>query len=65
MGKLTEIANSNLETYFKPFRDQIIGIDQTFQSPYGEQKIIYADWTASDRLYHPIEEKLSKTFGHM
>lgn len=54
---------NNLESYFKPFREQIIGVDQTFESPYGKQKITYADWTASGRLYGPIEEKLLKEFG--
>lgn len=63
MSKRSVIAPEDLETYFKPFRDQIVGIDQTFESPYGEQKIIYADWTASGRLYEPIEEKISKTIG--
>jgi selenocysteine lyase/cysteine desulfurase len=54
---------ASLEAYFKPFRDQIIGINQSFESPYGKQKITYADWTASGRLYGPIEEKLIKEFG--
>ncbi len=54
---------NSLEQYFKPFRDQIIGIDQTFVSPYGEQKLIYTDWTASGRLYRPIEEKMMNEFG--
>ena len=53
----------SLEQYFKKFRDQIIGIDQTFESPYGEQKLIYTDWTASGRLYRPVEEKLMNEFG--
>ena len=34
-----------------------------FISPYGKQKMIYADWIASGRLYHPIEEILSHTIG--
>ena len=54
---------SSLETYFNQFREHIIGIDQTFQSPYGEKKIIYTDWTASGRLYRPIEEKIINEFG--
>lgn len=53
----------SLEQYFKKFRDQIIGIDQTFESPYGVQNLIYTDWTASGRLYRPIEEKLMNEFG--
>ena len=53
----------SLENYFSQFRKHIIGIDQTFESPYGEKKIIYTDWTASGRLYRPIEEKLINQFG--
>jgi selenocysteine lyase/cysteine desulfurase len=44
-----------LEAYFAVFRDQIIGNEQTFEPPYGEKKILYADWTASGRAYAPIE----------
>lgn len=53
----------DLEEYFNQFRKNIIGIDQTFTSPYGEKKIIYADWIASGRLYAPIEKKIVETFG--
>ena len=53
----------SLEAYFKPFRENIIGINQTFPSPYGEKKIIYTDWTASGRLYQPIEEKICSEIG--
>jgi selenocysteine lyase/cysteine desulfurase len=53
----------SLEQYFQQFRDNIIGIEQEFESPYGLQKIIYTDWTASGRLYRPIEEKLMNEFG--
>ncbi|MGF1555398.1 aminotransferase class V-fold PLP-dependent enzyme [Paucihalobacter sp.] len=52
-----------LETYFNKFRQHIIGINQTFESPYGTKEIIYSDWTASGRLYRPIEEKLINEFG--
>ena len=54
---------SQLEKYFEPFRKNIVGIDETFESPYGKQKIVYGDWIASGRLYAPIEEKISKTIG--
>lgn len=47
-----------LEKYFSPFRQNVIGIDAFFNSPYGKQKIIYADWTASGRAYKPIEDRL-------
>ncbi|MDE3742780.1 aminotransferase class V-fold PLP-dependent enzyme [Maribacter polysaccharolyticus] len=57
------VSTSNLETYFSAFRDHVVGLDKTFISPYGEKKIIYADWTASGRLYRPIEEKLLYEIG--
>jgi selenocysteine lyase/cysteine desulfurase len=61
---MTNNSNStSLEQYFQQFRKNIIGIDQEFDSPYGQQKIIYTDWTASGRLYRPIEEKLMNEFG--
>ena len=56
-------TQTQLEHYFEPFREQIIGINQEFESPFGRQKIIYTDWTASGRLYRPIEEKLVNEFG--
>lgn len=59
----TKEIPTHLEQYFQQFRRNIIGIDQEFVSPYGNQKIIYTDWTASGRLYRPIEEKLMNEFG--
>ncbi len=53
----------SLENYFKKYRENIIGNQQLFETPYGEKKIIYTDWTASGRLYKPIEDKISKDFG--
>lgn len=53
----------NLEEYFAKYRRNIAGIDQTFDSPFGIQKIIYADWTASGRLYSPIENLLHHHIG--
>ena len=50
----------SLENYFEKYRDNIIGKDQTFDSPFGQKKIIYADWIASGRLYSPIENLLRK-----
>ena len=50
-------------TKFKKIRDDIIGIDQKFETPFGKKKIHYFDWTASGRLYSPIEKKISGTFG--
>jgi len=53
----------DLELHFEPFRRNTIGYDQRFTSPYGEQRIVYADWTASGRLYRPIEDRLRDRFG--
>lgn len=50
---------ASLEAYFQTFRKNVIGANQKFQSPYGEKSIIYADWTASGRLYQPIEDILT------
>lgn len=67
MNLLSKIISKNfpseLETYFQQFRKHIVGVNQTFQSPFGEKKIIYTDWTASGRLYRPIEEKILNEFG--
>ncbi len=56
-------STMTLETYFQEFRQNIVGINQEFTSPYGRKSIIYTDWTASGRLYRPIEEKLLNAFG--
>ncbi len=52
-----------LERYFEPFRLNTVGHDQTFRTPYGEQRMVYADWTASGRLYRPIEQRLLDDLG--
>lgn len=57
------VAITQLEQYFRAFRNQIIGIDQEIETPFGKKKIIYTDWTASGRLYRPIEEKIINEFG--
>ncbi len=57
------MKEKNLEKYFERFRKNIVGIDGTFPSPYGEKKIVYADWIASGRLYGPIEDKIKNVFG--
>ena len=54
---------TSLERYFEPFRRNIVGLDQTFDTPYGRKRIVYADWIASGRLYGPIERRLSEEIG--
>jgi selenocysteine lyase/cysteine desulfurase len=53
----------NYEEYFRPFRENIVGIGAKFISNSGEQDLVYADWTASGRLYTPIERKMLESFG--
>ena len=52
-----------MEEYFEQFRQNTIGHHINFKTPFGQKRLIYADWIASGRLYGPIEDKLSHTFG--
>lgn len=52
-----------LEQWFAPFHQAMIGTDHEFITPYGKKKIYYADWTASGRLYGPIEDLLRTEMG--
>lgn len=52
-----------MEKHFDKYRKNIIGHDLEFNTPNGLQKLIYADWIASGRLYGPIEDKIRDTFG--
>lgn len=54
---------SKLEKYFKTFRKNIIGINQSYHTPDGKKRILYADWTASGRLYKPIEKIIIDRIG--
>ena len=54
-----------LEEYFAKYRKNILGEGKTFEGPLGEKKIIYSDWTASGRIYGPIEDKLRHQFFPM
>lgn len=52
-----------MEQYFSKFAHKIIGHDLTIKTPYHDSiPVIYADWTASGRMYLPIEENLVKNF---
>jgi selenocysteine lyase/cysteine desulfurase len=54
---------TRLESYFERFRRNIVGYHQPFQTPYGVVKLVYADWTASGRLYKPIERRMVEELG--
>ncbi len=51
---------TDLEQYFENISSNIIGNDISFESPYGTQQVLYADWVASARMYKPIEDKVSQ-----
>lgn len=53
------------ECYFSEFRKNTVGINHKYESVYGEQKLIYADWVASGRLYIPIEDIMLNKIGPM
>ncbi|WP_238474584.1 aminotransferase class V-fold PLP-dependent enzyme [Maribacter algarum] len=54
---------TNLERHFETFREGIIGRNETFKNNNGEHRLLYADWTASGRLYWPIEETMAHRVG--
>jgi selenocysteine lyase/cysteine desulfurase len=56
---------SELENFFRKYRENIIGIDAEIETPYGIKKLIYADWIASGRLYIPIEKRMAEDIGPM
>lgn len=58
-----EMLTVDLAAHFAKIRANIIGHDCVFETPYGQQTMLYADWTASGRLYRPIEEKILNQFG--
>lgn len=49
-----------MENYFTPYREHIIGQNDTIHTPFhASLKIVYADWTASGRMYQPIEDRIA------
>lgn len=52
-----------MENYFSKFKKGIIGINHKICTPKKESiKLIYGDWTASGRMYQPIEDNMQKNF---
>ncbi|MEZ5498849.1 MAG: aminotransferase class V-fold PLP-dependent enzyme [Steroidobacteraceae bacterium] len=43
---------------FEFLRDQVVGADSTFHTPFGERTMVYCDYTASGRCLHFIENYL-------
>ena len=61
--RLPQTEVTTLDAFFAQFREGIVGVHHRFAGPCGEQRILYADWTASGRLYAPIERCLLEDFG--
>ncbi|MBE8728268.1 aminotransferase class V-fold PLP-dependent enzyme [Flavobacterium hungaricum] len=61
----TTTESIELECYFSDFRKNAIGINHSFESVYGKQQLLYADWVASGRLYDPIEDIMRNKIGPM
>ncbi|MFD1602116.1 aminotransferase class V-fold PLP-dependent enzyme [Flavobacterium artemisiae] len=62
---LKKVSVTDLENYFSKFRENTIGNNHTFETMYGTQKVLYADWIASGRLYFPIEDIMMRKIGPM
>ncbi len=65
MDTILKTQKSELEHYFSEFRENTIGINHAFESIYGNQNLLYADWIASGRLYYPIEDIMLRKIGPM
>ncbi|AWK04708.1 selenocysteine lyase [Flavobacterium crocinum] len=65
MDTILKIKPSELENYFSEFRENTIGVNHRFESIYGQQNLLYADWIASGRLYFPIEDIMLRKIGPM
>lgn len=57
------VLPGDLDPALGAVRRHIVGIEQTIVSPCGEHVLLYADWTASGRLYAPIERQLTEAIG--
>ena len=54
---------NSLEHYFFPYREGIIGTEHKVTRNNQSTYLIYADWTASGRLYEPIERYINNELG--
>jgi selenocysteine lyase/cysteine desulfurase len=55
-----------LTSHFDTFRKKVIGINEYIDTPYARQlPLVYADWTASGRMYADIEQRLQDHFYPM
>ena len=50
---------------FEGLTKGIIGYDSCINTPYGQKRLVYADWIASRMLYQPIEDIMTQKIGPM
>lgn len=55
MSAITIETSTALEQFFSAYRDNVVGSKKILETPEGFKRMKYADWTASGRLYEPIE----------
>ena len=56
--------HTSLQDHFRPFREHIIGHERQTTTVNGQKlPLLYADWTASGRLYGPIERTVIEDIG--
>lgn len=60
---LSTLQDYTGETVFEDIAAKIIGNDLILENTFGRNRLIYADWIASGRLYEPIEQLMSAYFG--
>ena len=55
----TTYSGEGLESYFGQFKQHIFGEYHPIRTPYHDSiRVLYTDWTASGRMYGPIEDRL-------
>jgi selenocysteine lyase/cysteine desulfurase len=55
------VNHQNISDLFQKIKKNIIGENTCIQTPYHASiPLVYADWTASGRMYQPIEDRLIK-----
>ena len=54
------IVSTSREPDFAFLREQIVGVDSRFNTPFGERMMVYCDYTASGRCLRFVENYLQK-----
>ena len=51
-------SGDNVSPSLDYLRDQIVGVDARIETPFGQRLMLYADYTASGRSLHVVEDYL-------